>query len=201
MSQDDRFQKFNHETVRKDMGSRMSSSLIFPQKMDRAIFVAYFLGAIVPLIALGYVMDRYVFSSLQGDPNTLLAMLGLMSSVTILTLGSFFSLRRLTNRAVGQIDADNARLKGILTASRELSSALHVQAVSEVAVTCTSGLTSASAVLLLMRTNQNKSLDLLGSSGKQAQAIFSSNEELLLEFIEGCIESQSVARLGSGEVA
>lgn len=179
----------------------MLSTSIFSQKLDRAIFVTYFLGAIVPLIALGFVMERYVLSAVSDDQNATIGMLGMMCSISLLSLGAFFSLRRLTNNAVGRMDADYARLKGILTASNELSSALHVQAVTEVAVGCARTLTSASAVLLFMRTSEGKTLDLLGSSGDQAQAVFSSNEELIRELIENCIANQRPVALGSGAAA
>ncbi len=33
---------------------------IFSQKLDRAAFTAYFLGAVVPLVALAFVVERYV---------------------------------------------------------------------------------------------------------------------------------------------
>ncbi len=175
----------------------MLSTSIFPKKMDRAIFVAFFLGAIVPLIALGFMMDQYVFPALVGDSDSTLAMIAVMSSIAVLTLGSFFMLRRLTNKAIGQIDADNARLQGILKASQDLSTALHVQAVSEVAVTCARGLTSATAVLLLMRSDESKTLDLLGSSGAKAQAMFSANEEQIRELVGTCIADQRAAMLTS----
>ena len=45
------------------MGAAKPSASIFSQKLDRAAFTAYFLGAIVPLIALAFVVERYVLPS------------------------------------------------------------------------------------------------------------------------------------------
>ena len=38
---------------------------LFDQKLDRAVLVSYFLGAVVPLLALGMVVVRYALPGLE----------------------------------------------------------------------------------------------------------------------------------------
>ena len=54
-------------------GTRMSTKAnpgsIFSQKLDRAAFVAYLLGAVVPLIGMAVVVERFVLPGIEvrGD--------------------------------------------------------------------------------------------------------------------------------------
>jgi putative nucleotidyltransferase with HDIG domain len=127
-----------------------------------------------------------------------LSVLGLMISVLMLSLGAFFALRRLTNNAIGHMNADNARLKGILSASKELSTSLHVQAVAEVAVGCAQSLADSNAVLVIMRASEDKPLALMASSGEGAQMLFQDNEDLILELVESSLAQQGATSLSSG---
>ncbi|MBW1885059.1 MAG: hypothetical protein JRJ58_16115, partial [Deltaproteobacteria bacterium] len=115
------------------MERKANSRSIFSQKLDRAIFVTYFLGAIVPLVLLGAAVQSYVLPALQDDSRMTMSMVGGMIGVAMLSLGAFFALRRLSINAASQMASDNNRLKGILSASKDLSTSLHVQAVAEIA--------------------------------------------------------------------
>jgi diguanylate cyclase (GGDEF)-like protein len=82
---------------------------VFAHSADRGTYIAYFLGAIVPLIALGIVVERFVLAPVGGPGGTgLIAALGsqevltLLSSVTMLSLGCFFMLRRIVNRSISE---------------------------------------------------------------------------------------------------
>ena len=83
---------------------------IFPQEIDRGSFVAYFLGGVVPLIVLGVVVDRYALSPFAVPADEAFAV-GLLGSICLLSLGSFFMLRRLvlqsieTNRVLACYDS------------------------------------------------------------------------------------------------
>lgn len=84
---------------------------------DRGTFVSYFLGAVVPLAALGYMIGRYTAlnaGSLGGDmglaPLAPRHLLGLFIGISSLSLACFFLLRQLVrhsievNRKLAQFD-------------------------------------------------------------------------------------------------
>jgi diguanylate cyclase (GGDEF)-like protein len=89
---------------------------IFSHTADRGTAVAYLLGAVVPLVCLGIVLERYVLTPLMAPPDrfSVLApvwILALFGSVAILSLSCFFMLRRLVglaleeNRALAYYDS------------------------------------------------------------------------------------------------
>ena len=84
------------------MGLSKSKIPLFPHALDQGAFVAYFLGGIVPLAALGVVVDRYALSPAAvpsaGDPTV--GLLALIGAVCLLSLGSFLLLRRLVFQAM-----------------------------------------------------------------------------------------------------
>jgi diguanylate cyclase (GGDEF)-like protein len=97
-------------------GLRSAYSIFFhPQ--DRGVFVSYFLGAVVPLIALGFVVEQNMLSPIAPPIDRDLAtlrdagILVLFTAISFLSLGSFLMLRHLvresieTNRALGQYDS------------------------------------------------------------------------------------------------
>ncbi|MEE8475489.1 MAG: EAL domain-containing protein [Myxococcota bacterium] len=80
------------------------SKKFFPDTLARGAFVAYFLGGIVPLAVLGAVVDRYALSpvSLQADGHSAVGLFGLVGSICLLSLSSFFMLRRLVLQNVAK---------------------------------------------------------------------------------------------------
>jgi diguanylate cyclase (GGDEF)-like protein len=78
-----------------ERSNRMIST--FSQKRDRAAFVAYFLGGIVPLVALGIVVERYALSpyGAPADTDAATGLLWLFGSIALLSLSCFLLLRRL----------------------------------------------------------------------------------------------------------
>lgn len=182
------------------MGNKKNtnSGSIFSQTLDRAIFVTYFLGAIVPMFALGVTMHSYVFPAVADDAAMTSTMLGVMVGVSALNLSAFFALRRLTRNAIDKMDADNARLKGILSVSRDLSTSFHASAVSEIATSCARQLTSAEVTLMLVRQFDDKPLVMVASSGEAAQSVYGANEDLIRELVENCLSTRTATSLGSG---
>ena len=99
------------------MVSLRSRYSIFSHRQDRGTFVSYLLGGIVPLIALGIVVERYILSPIVGPNDSYTAALGdrgilaLFGAISLLSLGSFFMLRRLVgdsieaHRALAQYDS------------------------------------------------------------------------------------------------
>jgi len=81
---------------------------IFAHRADRGTFVAYFLGAIVPLVALGVVVERYVVAPITAaDPGVGTGgghrqVLVLFTAIAALSLTCFFMLRQLVRRVVDE---------------------------------------------------------------------------------------------------
>ena len=67
---------------------------IFAQSLDRQAFVAYFLGAIVPLAALALVAHRYVIPGIQDRSTAIWLVAGLVS-ISLLSLAAFPAQRLL----------------------------------------------------------------------------------------------------------
>jgi diguanylate cyclase (GGDEF)-like protein len=81
---------------------------LFAHPPRRAAFVAYFLGAVVPLLVLGIVVERHLlarFPPPAGDPQLLLGIagtLGAFLSISVLSLACFLMLRRVLGEALEQ---------------------------------------------------------------------------------------------------
>jgi len=89
------------------MGRIRQGLSVFDYPHDRGAYVAYFLGAVVPLLVLGVVVERLVLApigiSLDGWRASELGergFVGLVTSVAALSLGCFFMLRRLVNASI-----------------------------------------------------------------------------------------------------
>jgi hypothetical protein len=52
------------------VSGRKQSLSIFSYPADRGTFVAYFLGAVVPLVVLGIMADRFVLAPMGAAPDT-----------------------------------------------------------------------------------------------------------------------------------
>lgn len=87
--------------------SRHNSLSLFAHSADRGTSVAYFLGAIVPLFALGIVIERYVLAPFQPEKGDVLSLggyatLGLFISIAMLSLACFLVLRRLVQTTISE---------------------------------------------------------------------------------------------------
>jgi HD-GYP domain-containing protein (c-di-GMP phosphodiesterase class II) len=142
-------------------------------------------------------MHRFVLPALLDNTGMTQTLLGVLLGVSTLTLASFFALRRLAKSAIGQMNADNARLQGILSASKELSTSFHVQEVAEIAAKCARTMTNAKVTLILMRASEDKPLSLVASNGKGAQELFQRNTDLVHELVESCLANKSMTELTS----
>ena len=94
---------------------------IFSQSLSAAAFVAYLLGAVVPLMALAFVTQQFVLPGLE-DRNQAMGLVALIVSVGALSLAAFLLLRRITLDALGRMGGDNESLQSILRAARSLES-------------------------------------------------------------------------------
>jgi len=121
---------------------------LFAQRLDRAAFVVYFLGAVVPLGGLAAAVQGWVVPALPSGAARVGAFGGL-GCLALLSLAAFFALRRMTSSVLARLDADNRRLETLLAASRKLADARFEDEVNRTAASCAADLTGAAAALVI----------------------------------------------------
>ena len=163
---------------------------VFSQKLDRAVFATYFLGAIVPLSALALVAHRYVLPVFDGDRFAFIALVGGIMGVGVLSLAAFFGLRRITRTALDRMDADNASLSTILSASQNLSTAPHSQAVAEAGAACALDLTKAKVAFLLLQSDPQKPIAPVASAGAKPQSSYQAFQAEISQGVDAALRAQ-----------
>ncbi len=153
---------------------------IFSHKLDRVAFTAYFLGAIVPLAALGYVVESYVLPRLEDDFATA-TLLGALGSIAILSLGSFLVLRASARRSLQQMDRDNRRLAALFETSGALAEAQDEHEASATAARCAVELAEATAAYVMLRGDPAQPPPIAGSAGADPLKLYREHEEPILE--------------------
>jgi hypothetical protein len=68
---------------------------IFSEELDHAICLTYFLGSVVPLLALAWTMSRYALPIAEHEAFATGGMVALIVSVGAVSLTSFLALRRI----------------------------------------------------------------------------------------------------------
>jgi HD-GYP domain-containing protein (c-di-GMP phosphodiesterase class II) len=153
---------------------------VFSQSLDRAAFLAYFLGAVVPLVALTVVVDRYVLPA-ASDGSWSAALIAVVASISVLSAAAFLLLRRVLHASLERIQIDNERLAALLETSGKLANAPHETEVTRCAVSCAQRLAGARAAFLLGVT-PDAPPKLLATSGESA--LFESIAEPLREAVQ-----------------
>jgi HD-GYP domain-containing protein (c-di-GMP phosphodiesterase class II) len=166
------------------MHRRSGLQSLFSQKLDRALFATYFLGAVVPLLAFGYGVQRFALPAVQGDELATNLVLGSAVGIAMLSLAAFFAMRRLSLGAVRRMAADNERLAAILGVSRELADAPHVHAAAGIAAGCAHRLVPAGRALLVRQPAPDKPWELCESAGPGAQQDVAQHWDELVELVE-----------------
>jgi len=162
---------------------------IFSQRLDRTTSTAYLLGAIVPLIALGVIVERYVIPALPNK-NQVLGMMGLVASIAILSFLSFLVLRKMTHSTLERIDRDNRRLSALLGASTTLTASEHASEIAATAVTCAVELTGAQAAYLMVRGKDPEApAELFESAGTDTEKLFHAIGSRITELAELAMNS------------
>jgi HD domain len=121
---------------------------IVAQSLDRAAFVAYFLGAIVPFVVLAWLLQGWVLPAVSDDLARA-GLLALVCSIGVLSTAAFLLLRRVTRRALAETRADNARLASLLDASARLGGDAHTGEVATVAVVAAQRIADAAGAFLV----------------------------------------------------
>jgi len=156
----------------------MTLSSLFSQRLDRVAFLAFFLGSVVPMIALA-VLARTAAPTL-GD-NVSISWTSIVLSLALLSLSSFFALRRIARQAQARMQADHRRLLVLLNASTALSCAGNARDAADAAARHLLDLTSAGAahvfwagggddVELLASTEDGEAERLLTDAAREAIA-------------------------------
>jgi putative nucleotidyltransferase with HDIG domain len=181
------------------MSKPIHQNSIFSQGLDRTTFTAYFLGAVVPLLALAYVVQHYVLPTLP-DTMTSSGILGLVSSIGVLSLGSFLVLRRAIHETLRRIDRDNRRITALLQASAALTTSEYTSDIATSTLEFATELSGTQAAYLLVCGKEDDSpAELLGTSGKHADKLFESIGERIIELADLVIpNSQPAIRNGTG---
>ncbi len=147
---------------------------IFSQRLDSTTFTAYFLGAVVPLLALGFIVERYVMPTIS-DKGQVLGMIALVGSIAVLSLLSFLVLRKTTHSTLERIDRDNRRLSALLGASTTLTASEYASDIAATSVACAVELTGAHAAYLLIRGKDPEApAELFESAGTDTDKLFQS---------------------------
>ena len=83
---------------------------IFSRSLDVSALVTYMLGAVVPLVALAYVAQKYVLPTMVEERQAM-GLVALIMSIGVLSLASYVVLRRLMKQSLQRMAADNQRLE------------------------------------------------------------------------------------------
>jgi K+-sensing histidine kinase KdpD len=172
---------------------------LFSDKLDRLTFSAYFLGAVVPLIALAIVVERFVLPAVS-ERNEALGLIVLVTSVAVLTLGSFAVLRSATRRSIARMDRDNHRLTSLLRVSSRLASVQHVTEATDTAAQCALEQTHATAAYLLVSGSANPEPTLAAAAGEEASKLFEAIGTNLIPLATLAIEGSRAAVSEAGTV-
>jgi GAF domain-containing protein len=160
-------------------GGRARTSL-FSHKLDRAAFSAYFLGAIVPLVALAVVVERFALPAVR-DRLASFGLVGTVVSIAVLSLAAFLTLRVTTRRSLAVMERDNQRLESLLKVSGSLSRAEHAGMAALSAAVCAVDLSAARAAWVLVRGEPGQPPHPLDSAGRDAGKLWEALGTPLLE--------------------
>lgn len=165
---------------------------IFSRSLTAATYVAYVLGALVPLAALAGVLHHFVFPTLE-DRNQAYGLIALIVSIGALSLGAFLILRRLTFDALGRMGGVNEGLETVLRAARNLSQAVHRDEAGQIIAACAQRLVRGRAAFVVLCER--------GVEGKQAVQLGHAGEAGLYDQYQEAIARALGAELESGSAA
>jgi len=157
-------------------------------RLDRVAYSTFFLGAVVPLLALAVTLQRFVLPGLDDRADEM-AWIGAGVSIGVLSLGSFFVLRHLTRSVLAHMDRDNRRLASLLRVSGELGSAAHVGEATGMIARCAAELSAAESALVLVPSDSGSAPGLAAASSDAAAKLYASHRETLDEIARLVLDS------------
>jgi putative nucleotidyltransferase with HDIG domain len=153
-------------------------------RLDRVAYGAFFLGAVVPLLALTVTLERFVLPGLDDRMAEIAWMLAGVS-IGVLSLGSFFTLRHLTRNVLAHMSRDNQRLASLLRISGELGNATHLGEATGMVARCAvelAGLPS-SCGMVFAPSDSGGAAVLAADSGDDASKLYAEHRETLDEIV------------------
>jgi putative nucleotidyltransferase with HDIG domain len=161
---------------------------IFSGELDRAAFIVYFLGAVVPLIGFALVVDRFALPNLD-DHDSEIGLTAALVCTGALTFGAFLVLRRLMHAALARMKRDNERLAGLLEWSSALGDAEHVSDVLGSATERAKEMEEADAGFAFLKGEGDGMPALAQSAGTEAERLYTAHAGAIEELVYTSIES------------
>ena len=161
---------------------------IFSGELDRAAFIVYFLGAVVPLIGFGLVVDQYALPAIE-DHDSEVALVAALLFAGALTFGAFLVLRRLLHAALARMRRDNERLEGLLEWSNALGDSEHVSDVLASATARARELETADAAYAFLKGDRETEPALAQSAGPEAERLYTLHAGAVEELVRCAVES------------
>lgn len=183
------------------MARRANRHSIFAQDLDRAAFLAYFLGAVVPLMALGWFFALPMLDEASAEGGYLsqagaLGLLGILISSGVLCLGSFFALKRFTRQTLERLSADQRRLARLVDVSQGLSEAGHAGEVARSVARAALATCEARAAYVFLAADKDASAELIDHAGKGADELYVAAQRPIDAMVKMALESRRPALVG-----
>jgi putative nucleotidyltransferase with HDIG domain len=170
---------------------------LLSDQLDRVAYSTFFLGAVVPLLALAVTLERFVLPGIE-DRNTAIAWILAGVSIGVLSLGSFFALRHMTRRVVAHMKRDNVRLSALLRVSGELADAQHLAQATDTVARCALEISGAEGAFVFAASDSNATAALAATSGDRAAKLYEEKREAVDEAAKLVLEAgRPVVRGGS----
>lgn len=168
------------------MDSQTSGKQLFSSALDRGAFSVYFLGAVVPLLALAVVVNRFALPTMQ-DRTSEIALVVLVAFMAILSLGAFLTLRHMTRAALARMDRDNERLDNLLESSSALSATQDVTAALTTAAGRARELSGAPAAFVFLKGDEDAGPSLTETAGPDAEALYTRHAGAVEELVHAAV--------------
>lgn len=182
------------------MARRVSRHSLFSQRLDRAVFAAYFLGGIVPLIGLVAIVNEWVLPDYADQPARWGWIAGL-AFVSLLSLSLYFALRHITTTALARMDADNHRLRTLLTTSSELADENHLESILASTAARAGELCGASRLAVYYAPRADKELEIHSATATVGREWAASAQEGIATLTEEALTRGLPATSSDGVVA